>query len=191
MNHISIIKSLEDLESLEMIGGGIVPYCVKKNRIYLLLGRESEDIDWKESGMWSDFGGTREKNEKNIICILREFQEETNGFFGNINKIKKKIIKKIKQNNIIYNKNLKSVLIFYKIAYNNNLIKYYNESYEFLKKKLDNLSTKYLIEFNKNGLFEKDKIAFFELNNDILNIKLRKCIKQAILYLLEKKFKYN
>ena len=38
-------------------------------------------IKWEESGMWSNFGGTRDDNEKNLECVLREFQEETNGFF--------------------------------------------------------------------------------------------------------------
>ena len=89
-----------------------------------MLGRENIYDKWEESGMWSNFGGTRDDNEKNLECVLREFQEETNGFFGDVDKVREKILKN-PNNIIIYNSNYKDITIFYRIPYNKKIIEYY------------------------------------------------------------------
>lgn len=54
---------------------GIIPYTIRENEIYYLLGR-----DWRDEG-WSDFGGKVEDIDNyNIInTAIREFYEETMG----------------------------------------------------------------------------------------------------------------
>lgn len=54
---------------------GILPYTIRDNTIYYLLGR-----DWRDEG-WSDFGGkVEDKDSNNIIkTAIREFYEETMG----------------------------------------------------------------------------------------------------------------
>lgn len=54
---------------------GILPYTIRNNEIYYLLGR-----DWRDEG-WSDFGGKVEDRDKNntIKTAMREFYEETMG----------------------------------------------------------------------------------------------------------------
>ena len=44
------------------MGGGILPIAFKNGKIYFLFGREALDV-LKESGLWSDFGGGKEKND--------------------------------------------------------------------------------------------------------------------------------
>ena len=46
------------------MGGGILPVSIYKGEVYFLFGRESRHIDHKASGLWSDFGGTKEKKRK-------------------------------------------------------------------------------------------------------------------------------
>ena len=182
--NIRVIDTIKELDEIDMDGGGIIPYSIHRGKIYFLLGRETLDIKWEESGMWAEFGGTREKNEKNIDCIIREFQEETNGFFGEKRIIKKRILRK-KNNIIIYNLNYKNIIIFYKIAYDKKLISYYNDSYNFLTKSIQKISNKNMNEINKNGLFEKDRIDYFEFNKNILEMNLRDCIRQSLNYMLK------
>ena len=43
-------------------------------------------------------------------------------------------------------------------------------------------------DLNKDGLFEKDLIDFFQFNRNILNVNLRRCIRQTLEYLLKKKY---
>lgn len=54
---------------------GIIPYTIRNDQIYYLLGR-----DWRDEG-WSDFGGKSEEGDKNrpIMTAVREFYEETMG----------------------------------------------------------------------------------------------------------------
>ena len=54
---------------------GIIPYTIRDNQIYYLLGR-----DWRDEG-WSDFGGKCEEDDKNKpkSTAIREFYEETMG----------------------------------------------------------------------------------------------------------------
>lgn len=56
---------------------GIIPYCIWKNQIYILMG-----ID-KDSGDLSDFGGGVKLKENFTSAAIREFNEETCGIFRN------------------------------------------------------------------------------------------------------------
>ena len=63
---------------------GIIPYTIRNNQIYYLLGR-----DWRDEG-WSDFGGKCEEDDKNKpkSTAIREFYEETMGSVLTYNFIK-------------------------------------------------------------------------------------------------------
>ena len=62
-------------------GAGILPYTIKNNKLYFLLG-ENEHKGWK------DFGGTRDNNESIINTAKREFMEETLGSILTENELK-------------------------------------------------------------------------------------------------------
>ena len=50
-NKIRMIYSIKEIEKLEVDGGGILPYAIKNNKIYFLLGREN--IYDKMGGKWN------------------------------------------------------------------------------------------------------------------------------------------
>ena len=61
---------------------GILPVAYYRNKVYFLFGRETKDVNNKQAGQWSDFGGTREKGETLFQTAVREGYEETDGIFG-------------------------------------------------------------------------------------------------------------
>ena len=65
------------------MGAGILPITINpdNNNIYFLLSREQINSD-TDPGLWSDFGGTREKGETKLDTAIREGWEESNGFLG-------------------------------------------------------------------------------------------------------------
>ena len=84
------------------MGAGILPVTVHRGKVYFLFSREyigSKD----DGGLWSDFGGSKEKNESFFDTAVREGYEESGGFLGNKSDIKKG--KKYRKNNY-YSKNL-------------------------------------------------------------------------------------
>lgn len=59
---------------------GIIPYYLKDNQVYILLGRERIDGGKEKSGKFSDFGGSVELNGTNLAHnAIRELKEETMG----------------------------------------------------------------------------------------------------------------
>ena len=76
------------------MGGGVLPIAIFKGKIYFLFSREyinSKD----DGGLWSDFGGSRDKNETFFQTALREACEESDNIIGS-----KKVIKKLMENNL-------------------------------------------------------------------------------------------
>ena len=63
------------------MGGGILPVAFRNNHPYFLFSREAL-IARKDAGKWSDFGGSKEKNESHRETALREGWEESNGILG-------------------------------------------------------------------------------------------------------------
>ena len=68
------------------MGGGILPISFKDGKIYFLFSRESGGKKYKW-WLWSDFGGSKEKNETFLQTAIREGWEESNGILGNINDV--------------------------------------------------------------------------------------------------------
>ena len=72
------------------MGGGILPIAFHKGKIYFLFSREYSKNKTKK-GLWSDFGGSREKGETYEETAIREGHEESNYILGS----KKDIILKV------------------------------------------------------------------------------------------------
>ena len=132
------------------MGGGILPIAKKDNKFYVLLGRESVDVKWSDSGKWSDFGGSKENNETEYETAIREGAEETCGLYGGI-----KNIKYIIDNyclDVISLKNYSTFLVH--VKYNSMFPYKFNKTYRAALK-----NTPELVH-NDNGLYEKDKIRW-------------------------------
>lgn len=135
------------------MGGGILPVALHNNTIYFLFSREyihSKD----KGGLWSDFGGSREGNETYKETAVREGFEESSGILGSKKNIE----------NLINNYTLKTITVngfreyLVIINYDPLLPKRFREY--FLKVKRDHPNM-----INKNGYFEKDKLAWVSINN--------------------------
>ena len=152
-------------------GAGIIPIAIKKGVAWIMLGRESRDIEFSDSGKWSDFGGGCEKGESFIQCAAREGYEETMGMFGGpveiTDLINDKLVCKIKGRNYI------SYAVH--VKYNKELPKKFTKIYECVKSGEPNLIVK------NNGFFEKDRVRWFKLKKvDDYDIILRDHFKPIL-----------
>lgn len=60
-----------------IVGGGIVPICVLRNQIHVLLGKERFINHWRGSLKWSGFEGGKKYDEAIEKTVCREFIEES------------------------------------------------------------------------------------------------------------------
>ena len=134
-----------------MVGSSVLPVAYYKNQIYFLFGKENPMEDSQRG--FSDFGGSVESGENIIETAIREGAEETTGFLGNQNQLKKLI----KKNGGMYtiNHNDRYHVHIFCIDYDKHLPTYYNQNHSFLWKKMD----KNLL--NNSKLFEKIEIDWF------------------------------
>ena len=136
---------------------GILPFSkvIKNNKqlVYFLFSRETLDQTSPVRGKWSDFGGSKENNETKIQTATREGFEESYGVFGSIATLKQKIQK---TNITLTNGTYKTHLI--EVAHDPHLPKYLENFYRFIKHEKKEL-------INKDGLFEKDKFKWIEIND--------------------------
>ena len=72
------------------MGAGVLPISIKNNKIYFLFGKENK---YNDTPGWADFGGGTEPNENIFNGAVREAWEESTGFLGSIEEIKKRILK--------------------------------------------------------------------------------------------------
>ena len=182
---MSVINTLEELNGLDVSGGGILPFSFYNGELYFLYGRENEDIRWSDSGMWADFGGAIDKNESNIDGGIREFWEETNGIFGDIRLIKGYIYKNFDKLLVLYSEKNSNFSIFLPIQYDKKIEKQFINSIKYSKKLL-NYDKKKINNAIKNGLLEKDKIKWFSVKEIKKNInKFRICNNDYTKFIIE------
>lgn len=136
------------------MGGGILPVAIVKGKLYFLFSRE-----WNKSkddpGKWSDFGGSREKNETYKQTAIREGYEESCGFLGS-----KKNIKSLVENNLITSISFNGYITYIV------LIKYDKSlPSRFRKKFIDTLKSKPSLVTNHNGLYEKDMAKWYSYDD--------------------------
>ena len=136
------------------MGGGILPVAIVKGKLYFLFSRE-----WNKSkddpGKWSDFGGSREKNETYKQTAIREGYEESSGFLGS-----KKNIKSLVENNLITSITFNGYTTYIV------LIKYDKTlPNRFRKKFTDTLKSKPELVKQHNGLYEKDMAKWYSYDD--------------------------
>ena len=144
-----------NIYTMVILGAGLIPVSKLHNKLYFLLGR---DIAYNK---WSDFGGKSERGESILQTAAREGYEETNGFLGTQQQIKKNIVKSDLP--VFKTDDNRHTCYLMNIKYNKELPIYMTNNYYFIK---DNIPD--VIDNNHNGLYEKDIIDWFtidELNN--------------------------
>ena len=128
-----------------MVAASILPVALYKNTLYFLFGLENEFE--KSAPGWSDFGGGVDSNENIYDAALREGKEEMTGILGK----EKDIDDMIKKGKLYRITHGTYHIHIFKIDYDPNLPKYYQNVHDFLWNTLD-----------KNTLhktcFEKEKI---------------------------------
>ena len=133
-----------------MVAGSILPVTIYKNKLYFLFGKENPMEDSAKG--FSDFGGGLENDETPLDAAFREGSEELSGYLGDNVAVRKMIHKQGKVYKITHNDY--HVHMFF-IEYDENLVKYYNNSHAFLWKKMDKNV------LNDSKLFEKIEIRWF------------------------------
>ena len=134
------------------MGAGVLPIGFYKGRIYFLFSREY--INSKEDGgLWSDFGGSKDKNETYKETAIRESFEESDYILGS-----KKNIENLINNNIttITLGGYKTYVVL--INFDKTLPNKFRKNFLNIKK-----NKPHLIE--KNGLYEKDMIKWMSYND--------------------------
>tara|TARA_R110002074_G_scaffold83641_5_gene186011 strand:- start:255 stop:743 length:489 start_codon:yes stop_codon:yes gene_type:complete len=132
------------------MGAGILPLAIYRNTIFILLGQE------RHNGLWSDFGGTSIKGESKLDTAIREGNEELNGFLGNKETMKKRVL-----NNLLMeldNKDRYTTFV-YRTKYSKLLPILFENNNLFIEQNLDKE-----IIYKSNGLFEKNKIKWFPIS---------------------------
>ena len=160
------------------MGAGILPLASYKGKLYFLFSRETKDIDYKDSGLWSDFGGGSNKGENFFDTAVREGWEESMGIMGT-----QKDIKYILNNytiDTIEINGYKTYLVM--MQYNKDIIKRFDDSYK--KAVKDNRD-----KIGKDGLYEKDKIKWIGVGDLRKNIKMFRPFYKKFVYELIKIFK--
>ena len=140
------------------MGAGILPIAFYKGHIYFLFGREyinslENGKKWKDAGLWSDFGGAKEKNENYKDTAIREGMEETGGILGT-----KADIKSLVENSIceITKNGYRTFVVI--IEYDKSLPKGFRKKFMSIKNNKPHL-------IQKNGLYEKDMVKWFSYDD--------------------------
>lgn len=133
------------------MGGGLLPVSLHKGELYFLFGLENKMDD---TPGYSDLGGGKNNNETQFQTAVREFAEEINGFFGNINDVRKRV----NRNNILKIKHKTYLTCIFLTEYDDKLPIYFNNNFNFLQRKLPEV-----IQDTENGLLEKQKIRWFNI----------------------------
>jgi len=128
------------------MGGGILPVAKHNGKIYFLVGLE------EDGKLWSDFGGSSDKNESPYQTAIREGYEELNGFLGSKTNLQKMVSKNI----ILKLKFDKYTTFLFKTSYDESLPQYFNAHHKFLKTNLPQI-------INKKGYYEKSCIQWMTL----------------------------
>jgi len=155
---------------------GILPFCYnpKDNKLYYLLSRESHTHP-KAAKQFSDFGGSKERNESKISTAAREGYEETHGMLG-AEKTIKNHISKLPPSMVLKTKYNTYSTFLYQIKYNEEIALIMNRLYHFMKKNLPDVVDE------QNGYFEKDHhiLVTLEEIKSTFYAKLRPFYRQII-----------
>ena len=163
-----------NIYGIMILGAGLIPISKFNNKLYFLLGK---DLAYQK---WSDFGGKAENNELSLDTAVREGYEETNGFLGSKEKIKNNI--EVTNLPIFKTNNNRHSCYLMNIKYQKELPNYMTNNYNFIK---DNAPS--LVDNHHNGLYEKDHIAWFTID-ELKNFSEFRSYFKDIVWNLDKKY---
>lgn len=160
------------------MGAGFLPTTIYKGHLYFLFGKENM---YATTPGYADFGGGTDNNESFLDTAIREFTEETTGFFGNKTQLKQYVKKKgtyiidYEQKSTKY-KTYRTYIL--PIQYNEYIVEFYNNNHSFLKSKLPT-------NIYKNAKYlEKSELKWFSLNDIKKNNKVFRSYYKDILKML-------
>lgn len=134
------------------MGSGVLPTTIHNNTLYFLFGKENKFAD---TPGWSDFGGGTEQGESFLETASREASEESTGFLGSKQEIKKQLLKRAYYIDIPNTKTKNTYRLYLlPMRYSGELPHYYNNNQRFLQTHLDET----IIE--KSKIFEKAEIQW-------------------------------
>ena len=140
------------------MGAGILPVALYRGTLYLLLGQE------RHNNLLCDFGGSPNPREDVFDTATREGCEELNGLLGDV-----EMVKSIVADNLLLTiKDGTYTSFIFNLEYDTKLPYYFNNLNSFAEMYLnDKVTTLH------NGLFEKNEIKWYKLNelNKLLKIK--------------------
>lgn len=179
------IETIDELNEMNINGAGAVPFSFYENDYYFLFGRETKGLKWSDSGLYGSFGGTiKKEKEKNIDGLIREFWEETNGFFGERDIIDKFIKDNFNKMLAVQSDVYRGVILFLPVKYEPSLSYYFSFSYNFTKKIINN--KKKIENVRSKGFLEKDKAKWMKIDDIQKNMKkFRKCEKEVADFIIE------
>ena len=157
------------------MGAGVLPIAFYKGNIYFLFSREYINST-DDGGLWSDFGGSKDKNESHKETAIRECCEEADSILGTKKNIENLVNNTIKT--ITLNGYRTHIVI---INYDTTLPKIFRKRFLSVKKNKPHLVT------NNNGLYEKDMIkwmSYREIKNN-KNVIFRPWYKKFINEILK------
>lgn len=154
--------------------GGILPYTIVNNKLWFLLQKSGT-----KKKLYSDFGGKREEDDKNIMyTAAREFSEETNGIFY-YNQIFKDTKNNIKKSTIITESLLNYTNPLFVYNFNGKYLIYLLRLYPIDIKNFDNIeyftNMKRTCEWIDGTILKSDSFIYNELQ-----YRLRKGLKRTI-----------
>ena len=159
---------------------GILPMAKHDGELYFLFGRERRYPKWRDSKLWSDFGGAIDKGETKMDAAIREGYEEMNGFLGSIEDMKRLMHEKLVT--VISSTNYATFIV--EIDYSEELANKFATLYDDIYKNDRNKLLK------RDGMYEKDMakwVSYKELQE--LKKESRVFYKKNISYII-KYFKY-
>lgn len=153
------------------MGAGILPVTILKGSIIFLLGRE------QNSNYWCDFGGSSKNDESIFDTAIREGYEELDGFLGNQNQLDKLVT-----NNLVspcYTNRYTTFLFYVKPQVLCSIPYFFNNHRLFLE-------DKQVVNYKKEGLFEKKEIKLFNKKDLLVNYQeIRPFYRDIVSKLLE------
>ena len=153
------------------MGAGILPVTMLKGSIIFLLGCE------KNSNYWCDFGGSSNNDESIFDTAIREGYEELDGFLGNQNQLEKLVT-----NNLVslcYTNGYTTFLFYVKPQVLCSVPYFFNNHRIFLEDEL-------ILNYKKEGLFEKSEIKLFNKKDLLVNYQeIRPFYRDIVSQLLE------
>tara|TARA_B110000967_G_scaffold115702_1_gene118444 strand:- start:1947 stop:2417 length:471 start_codon:yes stop_codon:yes gene_type:complete len=154
------------------MGAGVLPISIYDGKIYFLFSREEKNA--RDGGLWSDFGGRKDKNETYRETAIRECYEEANGILGSKIRITKLVKHAVDTITLDGYKTYISV-----IGYDSSLPKKFRDDFLDIKKNKPELVA-------KNGLYEKDMLKWISFGDLKKNIKIfRPFYRKFIKYILD------